>query len=154
MKRIVLISMMASMLSSATSATSGQSGAVAEEVQNLVVAFNEAYERNDLDEYFSYYAEDLTQWFETGRASLEDYKKSWYGLIESGGGVEKNELSDIRIQVGPSGDTAVATYRVDVVTRAGDGTKTTERAWETDVWFKRDGEWKIVHLHYNSAEVP
>ncbi len=136
------------------SSSSTQESSTEKEVRELVVAFNDAYERNELDAYFAYYADDVTQWFESGRTSLEDYKKSWYGLIESGGGVEKNALSDLRVQVGPGGDTAVATYRLDVTTRAADGSKTTERAWETDVWFKRDGAWKIVHLHYNSAEVP
>ncbi|MGH9322768.1 MAG: YybH family protein [Vicinamibacteria bacterium] len=124
------------------------------EVKNLVIAFNQAYEKNDLEKYFSYYADDVTQWFESGRAGLPDYKKSWSELIEGGGGVEKNELSDIRVQVSPGGDAAVATYVVDVVTRGVDGKKTRERAYETDVWFKRGGTWKIAHLHYNSKEVP
>jgi len=131
-----------------------QTDKTAKEVEELVVAFNQAYERNDLEKYFSYYADDVTQWFETGRAELAGYKKSWHELIQGGGGVEKNTLSDIRIQVSPGGDAAVATYVVDVVTRAADGKKTKERAYETDVWYKRDGKWKIVHLHYNSKEVP
>jgi len=124
------------------------------EIEKLVVAFNQAYERNDLEEYFSYYADDVTQWFESGRVDLADYRKSWYELIEGGGAVEKNALSDIRVQVSPGGDAAVATYVLDVVTRQIDGKKTKERAFETDVWYKRDGKWKIVHLHYNSKEVP
>jgi hypothetical protein len=41
---------------------------------------------------------------------------------------------------------------VDVVTRQVGGKKTRE-AFETDVWYKRDGKWKIVQ-HYNSKEVP
>jgi len=124
------------------------------EIEKLVVAFNQAYERNDLERYFSYYADDVTQWFESGRAGLPDYKRSWYELIQGGGGIEKNALSDIRVQISPGGDAAVATYVVDVVTRQADGKKTKERAFETDVWYKRDGKWKIVHLHYNSKEVP
>jgi ketosteroid isomerase-like protein len=127
---------------------------VEEEIRRLEIAFNGAYERNDLAEYFSYYADDVTQWFESGRVDLADYKKSWYELINGGGGVEKNALSDLRVQVDPSGDTAVATYALEVLTRGADGKKTKERAWETDVWFKREGKWKIVHLHYNSKEIP
>jgi ketosteroid isomerase-like protein len=132
------------------SASAGQQDATENEVRDLVVAFNDAYARNDLETYFDYYDENATQWWESGRVSVADYKKQWYALIEGGGGVEKNELSDIRVQVGPSGDTAVATYRVDVVTRATDGTRSNESAWETDVWFRRGGRWKVVHLHYNS----
>ena len=50
--------------------------------------------------------------------------------------------------------TMIATYAIDVLTRQADGKKTREKAWETDVWFKRDGKWKLVHVHYNSREVP
>ncbi|TDI38306.1 MAG: nuclear transport factor 2 family protein [Acidobacteria bacterium] len=127
---------------------------VANEIRELTVEFNETYERNELDKYFSYYADDLTQWFESGRVTLEQYKTDWYALIEAGGGVESTELSDLQVQVGPDGRTAVATYVATVVTRSPEGKRTKEQAWETDIWFKRDGQWKIVHLHYNSHEVP
>lgn len=134
--------------------SASQAANVEKEIEDKVIAFNQAYERNELDEYFSHYADDLTLWFDSGRVNLCEYKKSWYELIAGGGGVEKNEISDLRVQVGPSHDTAIATYVVDVVTRGADGTRTNERAWETDIWFKREGQWKIVHLHYNSREAP
>jgi ketosteroid isomerase-like protein len=146
--------MITATLSLLLTAAGAAQGATASEIEKLVVAFNQAYERNDLEKYFSYYADDVTQWFESGRVSLADYKKDWYGLIQGGGGVEKNAISDLRVQVSPGGDSAVATYALDVVTRQAGGKKTKERAWETDVWFKRDGKWQIVHLHYNSKEVP
>lgn len=147
-------SLIATTLSLLLAAASAAPQTTSAEIEKLEVAFNQAYERNDLEEYFSYYADDVTQWFESGRASLADYKKSWYELIQGGGGVEKNALSDLQVQVSPGGDAAVATYVADVVTRQVDGKKTKERAFETDVWYKRDGKWKIVHLHYNSKEVP
>lgn len=146
--------MIATTLSLLLAAVGAAQQTTASEIEKLVVAFNQAYERNDLEEYFSYYADDVTQWFESGRVDLADYKKSWYELIQGGGGVEKNALSDIRVQVSPGGDAAVATYVLDVVTRQVGGKKTKERAFETDVWYKRDGKWKIAHLHYNSKEVP
>lgn len=124
------------------------------EIEELEVAFNEAYERNELDAYFSYFADDVTMWFESGRVNLADYKKDWYALIKAGGGVEKFALSDMRVQFSGGGDVAIATYRLDVLTRHADGRKVKEQAWETDVWFKRDGKWKLVHAHYNSKEVP
>ena len=74
-----------------------QNADVANEIRELTLEFNEAYERNDLDKYFSNYADDLTQWFESGRVTLEQYKTDWYALIESGGGVESNELSDLKV---------------------------------------------------------
>lgn len=133
---------------------SAQSRTAEDQIRRLEIEFNQAYERNELDKYFSYYADDVTLWFPGGRETLEGYKKEWYGLIGGGGGVEKNEISDMRVQVGPSGDTAIATYAVDVVTRGTDGKKTKEHAVETDVWFKRGSSWKLVHVNYNSKEVP
>jgi ketosteroid isomerase-like protein len=124
------------------------------EVRKLEVEFNQAYERNQLDQYFSYYADDVTLWFPSGRETLEGYKKDWYALIGGGGGVEKNALSDLKVQIGPSGDSAIATYAVEVVTRGADGKRTKERAFETDVWFLREGNWKLVHVHYNSRQAP
>lgn len=131
-----------------------QSQKIEEEIRNLEAEFNQAYERNQLDAYFSYYAEEVTLWFPSGRETLEGYKEDWHDLVAGGGGVEKNEISDMKIQVGPSRDAAIATYAVDVVTRGVDGKKTKEHAVETDVWFKRGGTWKLVHVNYNSKEVP
>ena len=123
-------------------------------IRDATVEFNRAYENNELDKYFSYYADGATLWFTSGWVELEDYKSDWYELIAGGGGVEEARVSDLKIQVGPGGDTAIATYVADVVTRDADGNRSKERAWETDVWFKRDGEWKIAHIHYTSREVP
>lgn len=124
------------------------------EVRGLVQKFNAAYLANDLPAYFSYYAPDVTLWFESGRADLAGYRKSWEKLIAEGGGIEQNDVTDLKVQVGPNGDTAVATYLVRVATRQRDGKVVREEAKETDVWFKRNAKWQIVHLHYNSRELP
>ncbi len=137
----------------AFSASAAENEAVQKEITELVLKFNEEYKNNNLDAYFSYYADDVTQWWPEGRVSLADYKKQWYELIANGGGVEKNVISDLQVQVGPSGDSAVATYRLDVITRQPNGERTEETALETDVWFKRNGKWQVAHLHYNSKPV-
>ena len=130
-------------------ASAGQEESIEQEIRELVLQFNADYEENNLEPYFDHYAEDLTQWWPEGRVSLAQYKKQWQELIAKGGGVEQNVVSDLQVQVGPSGDTAIASYRVDVVTRTPEGERNKESAMETDVWFKRNGRWQIVHLHYN-----
>ena len=132
------------------SVSAAENEAVEKKIMQLTLLFNQQYEDNDLDGYFSHYADDVTQWWPEGRVSLADYKKEWYDLIGNGGRVETAIVSDLQVQVGPSGDTAVATYKLDVTTRQPDGTQTGETALESDVWFKRDGKWRIAHLHYNS----
>ena len=121
-----------------------------QEVREAVVAFNSAYEKNDLEAYFSFYLDGATMWFNTDFVAIADYKKDWYELIGNGGGVEKNTLSIQRVVVGPNGDSAVAAYQLDVETRMPDGSITRDHSQESDSWFKVDGNWRIAHLHYTT----
>ncbi|MDH4063728.1 MAG: nuclear transport factor 2 family protein [Acidobacteriota bacterium] len=132
-----------------------QSSAAAEaEVRALIEGYNAAYARNDLDAYFRAFAPDLTQWFPSGRVDLPSYETSWRKYIGAGNRVEKAEVRDLRVQVGPSLDAAVATYLLRVTTRTADGEVSTEDNQETDVLFKREGRWVIVHLNYAPAPKP
>jgi ketosteroid isomerase-like protein len=125
-----------------------------DDVTKAVMAFNHAYEVNDLEEYFSFYQDDATLWFNTDFVTIADYKEDWRKLIESGGSVEKNQVSDLRVVVSPGGDAAAAAYRLEVLTRMPDGTITHDLSQESDTWFKVDGNWKIAHLHYVSQPAP
>jgi hypothetical protein len=79
------------------------------------------------------------------------YQKDWTQFIHRGGRVESATLSDLHIQLGPSGDTAVASYSLHVRTRNAKGKVSDEDNQESDVFFKRGGVWKIVFLHYSPA---
>ena len=137
-------------IAATTLPTAGQSG-IADEIRELTMAVNAAYAANDLDKYFSYYAADLTQWWPSGRVSLEAYRTQWTAFVKGGGRVEAADVSDLQVQVDASGNTAVATYRLNVRTRSAKGEVSGEENQETDVWFRRDGRWQIVHLHYSPA---
>jgi ketosteroid isomerase-like protein len=112
---------------------------------------NDAYQANDLAAYFSYYWDDLTQWFPEGRVSLAEYKKSWTAYIDAGNRIESVKSSDMQVSVSPQADAAVVTYRLDVTTKLADGKITHDAFQETDVWFRRSGAWKIITLHYSPA---
>jgi len=131
----------------------GGSGAPSpeQEVRDLEQRANAAYEANDLPKYFSFYADDFTQYLPEGRTDLPAYKKEWSEYIGEGNRLEKVGLSDMHVQVGPSGDTAVASYMIHVRTKLKDGKITNEDNQESDVLFKRDGQWKVVFLHYSAA---
>ena len=47
------------------------------------------------------------------------------------------------------GGFAIATSFVDNRTLEPDGTTSAINAFETDVWQKIDGNWKIISLHYS-----
>jgi len=128
-----------------------QSGAE-QQIRELEKDVNAAYEANDLKAYFSFYSSDLSQWFPEGRTDLPTYQKQWTSFIQAGGRIEKVVISDMHIQIGPSEDTAVASYLLHVKTRSEKGEITDEDNQETDVFFKRGGVWKIVFLHYSPAQ--
>jgi ketosteroid isomerase-like protein len=122
-----------------------------QEVRELERQVNAAYAANDLPRYFSFYAPDFTQYLPEGRTDLEAYRREWTGFIQSGGRVESVDLRDVHVQIGPSADTAVASYILHVQTKSPKGNVTAEDNQESDVLFKRNGEWKIVFLHYSAA---
>lgn len=116
-----------------------------------IKAFDHAYATNDIETYFSYYADDATVYFYGARQDVDAYHVEWTAMKEAGGGVEKNEMSDLKVQMMPCGDVAIATSFIDNRTRAPDGSTSETRAFETDVWQKIDGNWKIISLHYSDV---
>lgn len=125
-----------------------------QEVRDAVMAFNRTYEENDLETYFAFYLDDATMFFNSDFLAIADYKADWHKMIESGGAVEKNTVTDLKVKVSPSGEAAVATYRLEVHTRQPDGQITRDLSQESDSWLKVDGSWRIAHLHYASQPQP
>jgi amidase len=130
-------------------AMAGHPGSENADLRAAIEAFDRAYANNDVEKYFSFYADDATVYFGGARQDIHAYHKMWTAFMEAGGGVELNEMSDLRVKVMPSGDVAIATSFIDNRTRAPDGTKATSKAFETDVWKKIDGRWKITSLHHS-----
>jgi ketosteroid isomerase-like protein len=136
------------------SAMAERPGAENADLHAAIKAFDHAYANNDVENYFSFYADDATVYFGGARQDIVAYHELWTALMAAGGGVELNEMSDLQVQVMPGGDVAIATSFIDNRTRSPDGTTSTSRAFETDVWQKINGKWKIISLHYSgiSAE--
>jgi ketosteroid isomerase-like protein len=124
---------------------------VEDQIKDVEQRANAAYEANDLPKYFSFYAPDFTQFLPEGRTDLPQYQKDWTAYIGEGNRIQKVEISDMHIQLGPNKDTAVASYILHVRTKAKDGKITDEDNQESDVLFKRNGDWKVVFLHYSAA---
>lgn len=132
----------------------GATSAAEQEVRAFIERYNADYGRNDLDAYFRAFAPDLTQWYPSGRVDLPSYQASWRKYIGAGNRLEGVEVRDLRVQMGPSADAAVATYVLRVRTRTAKGEVTTEENQETDVLFKRGGAWTIVHVNYAPVKAP
>lgn len=122
---------------------------VSAKIRELEQVFNGAYGENDLGTYFGMYTEDATLIFYGARQPVPQYREEWSAEIAAGGGVERNDMSDMRIQVLADGEVAVATYILETVTRTAAGERSAVRAYETDIWQKREEGWRIISMHYS-----
>lgn len=127
--------------------------AIEGEITRLERAWNDAYGANDLPKYFSYYSADPILVFYEKRTTLADYRKLWTQTIKTEP-IESAKLADLKVRVGPSGDAVVASYQLEVRTRHPDGKSTSEHAFETDIWLKNAGEWRICAVHYSTTPPP
>ena len=145
----VLIVLAATFISFSVLADHPNSSAVTE-VTNAVKAFNKAYETNDVEGYFNHYANDAMLYFYGNRSEVSTYHEYWKtAVVGAGGGVEKNMPSDIQVKVTPGGNTAIAAYFVENRSRSPEGDINEEKGYESGVWQKIDGVWKIISLHYS-----
>jgi len=135
----------------ASTLTPEETARIEAEVREVEDRFNGAYARNDMETYWTFYDDDLTQWMDSGRLSLERYRRDWTAMLEAGGAVLEARMEDLQVMVSPAGDAAVASYRLIVRLRDGQGKETSGTYHESDTWFRRDGQWKVVHLHYSAA---
>ena len=121
----------------------------ATEVRNATDAFNLAYEVNDVDGYFDMYAEGAMLYFYGDRWEVSNYYDYWKKMIGAGGGVEKNTATDVQVKVAPGGNTAVVGAFIENRSRSPEGDINEEKGYETEVWQKIGGAWKIISLHYS-----
>jgi ketosteroid isomerase-like protein len=125
-----------------------------QQIRDLEKGVNGAYAANDLKQYFSYYAPDLRALYPEGPTTLPAYVKSWTGFINKGGKIEAFNDHDMVVQISPASDAAVASYQATVKTREPDGRVHTDSFSETDVWYHRNGTWKIVEIQYAANPAP
>ena len=122
-----------------------------EEILQLEVDINKAYAANDLPKYFSYYADDFRGIFPGGFTTLPAYRKEWTESVKAGNVLVGFSYKDIQVQVSPSADAAIATYHATARMRYVGKEPVDEQYFETDVFFKRKGVWKLVEVHYSTA---
>lgn len=130
------------------SAVADQHSAAEAEVRDAVKAFNSAYGSNKVEDYFGHFVDDASLYWYGARQEVSAYHEQWTELVSTGGAVERNDISDIQVRVIPGGNAAVATYFIDYRLREPDGNVSESRGFETDVWQKIDGAWKVVSVHY------
>jgi len=122
-----------------------------QEVRDVEQKLDAALATNDVPLYFSFYAPDFEVFDTDGRASLATATKNWSDFINAGNRVQKTRVWDLHIQISPSQDAAVATYRWRIEINSKDGSPVIDDMQVTDVLFRRDSSWKVVSSHYSTA---
>jgi len=120
-----------------------------DEIRQLEADINAAYAKNDLPKYFSYYADDFRGIFPDGPVTLANYRKDWSASVKAGNILVAFTYNDMQIQVAPGDNAAVASYRATARMQYVGKPPVDERYFETDVFFKRAGVWKLVEVHYS-----
>ena len=135
----------------AGAASAGPGEKALAEVKDFTNRFNKVYESNDLKAYWGFYANDMTQYWEEGRLDIADYVKYWEKQIADGTKILEVKTADPAFHISPSNDAAVAAYRIYTKMRRPDGSIAASWHQESDVLFKRNGRWQVVHLHDSPA---
>lgn len=124
-----------------------------EEVGRAVHEIIAAYATTDLDKYFSYMAEDMSACCLGGAwITKQDYETGWRPLVQRGGGVSKSAVVDLRIQVSPGGDAAIANFQMPVTSRnPAQGQDPETRYNVTQVWMRNGGRWQLANYTWQTG---
>jgi ketosteroid isomerase-like protein len=141
-------------------AVSGQqSGGAEQQVADGVRQLVAAYGSNDVEKYFTIYAKDMTILRATGRWTHPEYYERWKQVVAGGGGNLSADVVDLKVQMLPGNESAVATFQMPVKSRfpnaeAARGRNPQIIYYMTTVWAWRNSSWNIVHVHWSVQPPP
>jgi ketosteroid isomerase-like protein len=118
------------------------------EISELHGKRGEDWVRRKADAYLSYYWDDAILFAVDERMTLADLRRAFVALLQAGGGPLTIELPDVDdIVISNGGDAATTTFTWRARSRSEEGIDTDRSYYETDVWYRRDGVWKIIRMH-------
>ncbi len=125
---------------------------VEREVWQVVRDFNRAFAQNDVERYFTFISEDIAVLTPTNPYRVEgladDREEFEFSLRAGTTAIGYFQEMQPKVQV--YGDVAVVTYFSRGSYGQGDRAKVAYLK-ETDVLVRRDGIWKIVHIHVSAT---
>lgn len=146
-------------LAMTSAATGQQRGSAEQQVADGVRQLVTAYGANDVEKYFTIYAKDMTILRSTGRWTHAEYHERWKQVVGGGGGNLSADVVDLKVQMLPGGESAVATFKMPVKSRfpnaeAARGRNPEIIYYMTTVWAHRNSSWNIVHVHWSVQPPP
>lgn len=125
---------------------------VEQEVWNVIEAFNRTFAENDPERYFTFIDDDIIVLTPSNPYRIEgirdDREEFEFGLREGYNHVDY--FQELQPDVRVLGDAAVVTY-YSRGSYGSEGKSRTTYLKETDVLAKRNGQWKIVHIHVSAT---
>ena len=123
------------------------------DVWHVIEELNTAFAQNDLERYFSYIDPEITVITPANPYRVEgiqdDREEFEHGLRNGSGRVGYFQEMQPKVQL--FGEIALVTY----YTRGSYGSEGQEKVRyykETDVLRKRNGKWKVVHIHVSATQ--
>ncbi len=121
-----------------------------DELRAIMRNLPEFYRTGDISGYLNHYAPDLQAFYSGTFMGFEEACKFIRELFESGGKSLNFEMGEMKIQFGENGISAVISYTWRELFLFKDGKQTDTEYYETNVWFRRKSEWKIVNVHLST----
>lgn len=118
------------------------------EINQLHKRRGEDWVRRQADAYLSYYWDDAILFTVEERMTVADLRREFVALLEAGGGPVSIDLPDVDdIAVSSAGDAATTCFQWGARSRSEDGVESDRTYYETNVWYRRNGAWKIIRMH-------
>lgn len=119
-----------------------------EELRRIVQRLGDIYKAGDFAGYLAHYAPDISVFFAGTVMTSSEVRQFIAAIFESGGRVIDFQIgSRDDIQFSESGDAAIVSFPWRERFRFADGRETDTAYHQSEVWFRRAGEWKIAHIH-------
>ncbi len=129
-----------------------QRAAAVEEIREAIETYYNAFYESNWELYYSYYADDVVLIDSSGNPmSLDEYNGTAEERAQLIGQVVIESVKDLvpEVRLSADGGSAIAHYRHPFDYRKPDGTESTIDWAETDIWWKINGNWKVVHVHFH-----
>src|SRR5207249_3678691 len=121
---------------------------IAAEIGELHRQRGQVWVRRQAEAYLSFYWDDAVLFVVDGRMTVSELRQAVVAEFEAGGGpltIDLPAVDDIAISSG--GDAATAGFEWRARIRSADGVESDRSYYETDVWYHRNGIWKIICMH-------
>ncbi len=123
-----------------------------EELRKAIRRKDDAYRAGDIAGYLKADAPDVQVYFAGSLMTFEEARRLNERQFAGGGKILEYQIADPdQISFSAAGDAATVCYPWRERFRYGDGRVTDTDYYETNVWYRRNGEWRIVHIHISTV---